>query len=241
MHEARSAVSNVLLPASVKGDSRFFQRVSPLDDPEWDTKLTASSSASFFHSAAWARVLLDTYNFLPTYFIHGEGDGFHSLLPVMEVDSRFTGKRGISLPFTDECEPLSSEGDSFRGLFDEVLDYGRTRGWRYLELRGGKTLFGDVPASTSFLGHWLDLEKTEAVLWAQLSSSAKRAIKKAEHQRDLNIEFSNNLEAVHTFYDLLCQTRRRHGVPTQPFQFFEQIHRHVLARDRGQLVLARLG
>ena len=43
------------------------------------------------------------------------------------------------------------------------------------------------------------------------------------------------------FHGLLCRTRRRHGVPPQPWRFFQNIARHVLTRDQGWVVLARQG
>ena len=41
------------------------------------------------------------------------------LLPLMEVDSWLTGRRGISLPFTDECEPLYPDAESFKNLLQK--------------------------------------------------------------------------------------------------------------------------
>jgi len=55
------------------------------------------------------------------------------------------------------------------------------------------------------------------------------------------LEFSQSPEAMQAFYRLLCLTRRRHGVPPQPFSFFAQIQRHVMATNQGWIVLARQG
>jgi lipid II:glycine glycyltransferase (peptidoglycan interpeptide bridge formation enzyme) len=49
------------------------------------------------------------------------------------------------------------------------------------------------------------------------------------------------MSAVRTFYALLCKTRQRHGLPAQPFGFFANIQRHILARNQGQVVLAHHG
>src|SRR5436190_11674249 len=88
----------------------FIQRVDPLVDPNWDNAVANLPGASFFHTAAWARVLRDTYQFQPTYFTDQRPDGtIDALVPVMEVDSWLTGRRGISLPFTDECCPLGAD------------------------------------------------------------------------------------------------------------------------------------
>jgi hypothetical protein len=156
----------------------------------------------------------------------------------MEVDSWLTGRRGVSLPFTDAAAPLESDLPSFRRVLEAARAYGKQRGWRYLECRGGRSLFGDVPASDSFLGHRLDLTPGEVAIFGGFESSTRRAIRKAD-QNGLRIEFSRDLESVRAFHRLLCITRRRHGVPPQPFRFFACIQRQVLARDRGWVVLAR--
>jgi len=215
--------------------------VNPLENPQWDAALATFPSASFFHGSAWARVLRDTYGFTPVYFILGEPDRIRALLPMMEVDSWLTGKRGVSLPFTDECDSHETETGAFQNLFQAAQSCAKARGWKYLECRGSRSLLGgDVPASTSFWGHRLNLDTGDDMLFAQTESSTRRAVRKAE-QSGLTVEFSHSLDAVRGFYGLLRKTRKRHGLPSQPFRFFENIHRHVLTQNQGTVVLARHG
>ena len=216
----------------------MIQRVNPLDDADWDALIKTCPSASFFHGAAWARVLHCTYGFSPSYFLVGDRGGLHSLLPVMGVKSWLTGRRGISLPFTDECAPLCPDGDSCRRLFDAAIAHARACAWKYLEFRGGRPLFENAVTSTSFLGHRLDLGADEAALFGRVDSSVRRAVRKAE-QCGVTVEFSQDLEALRAFYGLLGTTRKRHGVPPQPWNFFANIHRHVMATGQGWVVLAR--
>ena len=99
------------MPAITKTSSQSgtIQRVNPLEDAGWDVRLRTRPASSIFHSASWARVLQGTYGYAPAYFTLIEGDQLQALLPIMEVSSWLTGKRGISLPFTDECEPLCAD------------------------------------------------------------------------------------------------------------------------------------
>lgn len=214
------------------------QRVNPLDCVGWDTMVSACPSASFFHSAAWAKTLQTTYGFVPVYFIQIESGRLRSLLPVMEVNSWLTGRRGVSLPFTDDCEPLCSEAGSFPCLFQAAMKHGEARGWKYLECRGGRTLFASAPASTAFYGHRLGLSVGEAALFAKVEGAVRRAIRKAEKSM-LSVEMSQSLDAVHAFYRLQCKTRKRHGLPPQPFRFFQNIFNHVLSQKQGFLFTAK--
>lgn len=75
-------------------------------DPRWDEKLLAHDDASIFHTTAWARVLKESYGYTCCYLAEMDGDRFSILMPLMDVRSMLTGNRGISLPFTDFCEPL---------------------------------------------------------------------------------------------------------------------------------------
>jgi len=226
--------------SDVSSGDAIVCRVDPTADSLWDAELAVCPGATFFHGASWARVLQSTYGFTPVYFAIRRSGRLESLLPMMEVDSWLTGRRGVSLPFTDECAPLCAGPDSFKRLYQEALSYAKIRRWKYVECRGGLPLFGDVSPSVSFLGHRLDLRGGETALFSRCEGSTRRAVRKAE-QSGLTIEFSRDLEAVRAFYELLCKTRRRHGVPPQPFAFFAGIQRHVLAQKQGWLVLARFG
>jgi len=235
--ELRSVAADSFPPAERHPSGGSVQRVNPLEDAGWDAMLMTGSSPCFFHSAAWAKVLQSTYGYFPIYFTVRESGRLRTLLPIMEVDSWLTGRRGVSLPFTDECEPLCSDPASFGCVLREAMEYAEARGWKYLECRGGRTLFNGAPASTSFYGHRLSLADKEEVLFANIDSAVRRAIRKAE-KSGVRVEFSQSLEAVRMFYELQCQTRQKHGLPPQPFRFFQNIQAHVLSRNQGFVVLA---
>ncbi|HVU32364.1 MAG TPA: GNAT family N-acetyltransferase [Opitutaceae bacterium] len=219
------------------GDTAI-RRIDPFDGTEW-AELTNRFGASVFHSSEWGRVLHNTYGYRPVYFVLGGSKvSVGAILPVMEVDSWLTGRRGIALPFTDECDGCGDAGARMRSMFDAVVSYGRERKWRYFECRGTRTLAPDAPPSLSFHGHRLDLRRSEAELLRGIESSGRRAIRKAQ-ESDLSIEISGEEEAVRAFYGLLGLTRRRHGLPPQPWRFFREIQRQLLAKGRGCVVLAR--
>jgi hypothetical protein len=134
--------------------------VDPSGEKDWDELLCQTPGSSFFHTSAWADVLGEAYHYKPLYFTVQKEDAFEALLPVMEVDSFLTGKRGVSLPFTDYCEPIASDAAQFRELFDAAVALGKKRRWRYLELRGGEAFFDKTEPSEWHYVHTLDLGKT---------------------------------------------------------------------------------
>jgi hypothetical protein len=170
----------------------------------------------------------------------------------MEVNSILTGKRGVSLPFTDYSEPIIEKDSDFISLFNNIVEYGKKRGWKYLELRGGDEYFrtqdpgprtpdpGLVPNAPSFvtyLGHNLDLTKGERTLNAALRDSTRRNIKKAKRQ-GIIATISSDSEAVKHFYRLNSMTRREHSLPPQPYYFFQKVYDYIISRGLGFVVLA---
>ena len=212
------------------------RRFNPLENPNWDALLTSRPDFSFFHGAAWLKVLAGGYGFVPEFFSAGA-----AVLPLMEADSWLTGRKGIALPFTDECAPLGADKDSFAKMFAAAVAFGKARGWKTIELRGGRNLFGaEVPASVSFYGHELELSGGEELLFEKMDGSVRRAVRKAEKD-GVTVEILQSLEAMQIFFDLQCLTRKRHGLPPQPWGFFLNIHRHILSQNLGLIAVASHG
>ena len=211
--------------------------VNPITHPNWDQLVLAHPNYSFFHSSAWARVLSESYSYTPLYFTIFDGDEISACLPVMEVKSFVTGKRGVSLPFTDYCEPLINDQSQFEELLAHATDYGKKAGWKYVELRGSQAVLRDAKPSIVYLGHTLDLTRGGEKLFAALRDSTRRNTKKAEKE-DIEITVSGAVDSVDSFYDLNQVTRKHHGLPPQPRMFFRAIHKHILSEGLGFVVLA---
>jgi CelD/BcsL family acetyltransferase involved in cellulose biosynthesis len=213
------------------------QPVNPAACHGWDALVAAHRSHSFFHGAAWAATLQATYGFEPVYFTAAAADGRTSVLPLMEVDSWLTGRRGIALPYTDECEPLIADASAIRNLIEAAMAFGRMRGWKSVEWRGGRELFAEAPASLAFYGHQVVLEADMDRMFARLESPVRRAIRKAE-KNGITVAISQSLESMKVFYSLHCMTRRKHGLPPQPFAFFQNIFENILSKNLGMIAVA---
>jgi hypothetical protein len=216
---------------------RDFQIVNPLEDSRWNERILSRGGCSFFHSSNWARVLAESYRYTPLYFAMIRGGVFLALMPFMEINSRLTGKRAVSLPFTDYCRPILSDGLAFEDFLDAVIKRGKREGWKSIELRTEAALPAPHTVSSQYCGHILDISLSEKELYRQLRDSTRRNIKKALME-GVEIVFSNSPDAMKEFYRLNCMTRRDHGLPPQPYLFFKKINEHVLAKDFGLLALA---
>jgi hypothetical protein len=210
----------------------------PVRNPGWDHLIALHGDAGCFHTSAWAKVLHQTYKHHPFYLRFSRGRRLAALIPLMEVRSPLTGRRGVCLPFSDACEPLVFDPDSVDLVMDRVVDFAQERRWRHLEIRGGKTF---QPASSSaaiFYGHTLDLRRRVEELADRFDSSVRRAIRKAERS-NISVFVDRNRQAITDFYRLHVQTRRRHGLPPQPASFFLNIYEYLIKPGLGFTVLAK--
>jgi len=211
--------------------------INPLEYEGWDKLLLSTSGYSFFHSEAWARVLYESYKYKLLYFTLFESDKLLASVPVMEINSFLTGRRGVSLPFSDYCEPIITKNIQFQDVIDSVLDYGKKAQWKIFEFRGGKSLHQGITSSTSFHRHLVDLTRNEQQIFDNFRSSSKRNVRKALRE-GVEIRIGNSMEAMKEFYRLNCMTRKRHGIPSEPWYFFKKIYKHIISKDKGIIVLA---
>jgi hypothetical protein len=109
-----------------------------------------------------------------------------------------------------------------------------------LECRNYDVAWDGATPSLEFYGHVVDLEVGTEKLFKGLDSSTRRGVRKAE-AGGLKVEFSADEDSIRTFYNLHCGTRRRHGLPPQPFRFFENIQRYMLGPGRGFVAIAKMG
>jgi len=211
--------------------------INPLTCSNWDEMILDTDDYSPFHSSAWARVLHETYNYKPLYFCMIENDQLKILLPFMVVDSWLTGSRAVSLPFTDYCPIILKDKIKYEDLIEEVIQLGKTEGWKHIELRHNRHTKSDVPSSDSFYEHHLDLKSGEKKLFAEFRSSTRRNIIKAQ-KGGVKINIATSMDSLKAYYHLHCLTRKRHGLPPQPYSFFKNIFNFILNEKNGFIVLA---
>jgi hypothetical protein len=211
--------------------------VNPLKQANWNQMLLDFGQGTIFHSSNWARLLAESYGYHPAYLTLTQEGVLQGCLPIMEVDSVFTGRRGVCLSFSDCCGAVARRAGEFQLLLDSVLQLGKLSGWRYVEFRGEPFLADREPVLT-YAHHHIELSEDERQMHSRLRKGTSSSIRKAEKE-GVTVAVSETLEAVRDFYRLHCLTRRRHGLPPQPASFFDKLHQHVIAQGLGFAVLAQ--
>lgn len=214
--------------------------LNPTTFSAWNDLIMATPGASIFHSSNWAKVLRQSYRYCPVYFCTVANDHFGTLIPLMEVRSFLTGRRGVSLPFTDYCPPIVEDNHQLSHALAHITEYGRKARWKFIEFRNGSYFDSSLPPTSYYYGHTLELSGGEEVVFSNLRESTRRNIKKAKRE-GVKAAIETSSSALHDYYRLHCLTRKRHGLPPQPLHFFQNIYEHIISKGFGFVVLASHG
>ena len=143
-----------------------------------------------------------------------------------EVKSWLTGRRLVSLPFSDHCDPLVESSAEFDDLWLRVRETVDSGKWDYFEVRpfpfepGALTMLGQ---SHQYHLHAIDLQPSIEEIFRKLhKSSVQRKIRRLE-SRALVYEEGNSERLLGHFCKLLVETRRRHQLPPQPTKWFRSL------------------
>jgi CelD/BcsL family acetyltransferase involved in cellulose biosynthesis len=182
--------------------------------------------ASVFHSPAWVEALHRTYAYEPViYTTAPPGAKLTNGILLCRVRSWLTGRRMVSVPFADHCEPLVESPHQRNELLAALEAAAETQRLNYVELRLRTPDFWHerLHSAASFLLHVLDLRPAVEELFGRThKGSIQRKIRRASREA-LVYEEGRSERLLKTFYDLLLPTRRRHGLAPQPIQWFRNL------------------
>ncbi len=213
--------------------------LDPSVDSEWDQLVLSHPEATFFHSSAWARTLIKTYGHKPFYLSFSKCHALQALVPMMEISSAFTGRRSVSLPFSDFCSPLLFQKGDNSFILSKLSALASEHAWKHFELRDPRSLEMVIDPAIQYFSHSLDLRQGPDALFGGFSSPVRRAIRKAEKSK-LSVQVSQSWQSVRQFYRLHTYTRRRHGLPPQPLSFFRNLYEEAMLTEHGFVVQATL-
>ena len=112
----------------------MIRTIDPLTDPRWRELVQRDPRASAFHTPEWLDALRRTYGFVPVVYATDDRD-VGNAIPFCAVASWLTGRRLVSLPFSDHCQPLVDDPSRLRDILDQVTADARRSGWRYVQIR----------------------------------------------------------------------------------------------------------
>jgi CelD/BcsL family acetyltransferase involved in cellulose biosynthesis len=201
--------------------------IDPLVDRRWDELAVSHPKASVFHCQGWLTALSQTYGYRPLVLTNSSaGEPLRDGIAFCEVRSWLTGRRLVSLPFSDHCEPLLSDTSQLSDFTEWMSAEGDRHHWKYVELRPvcwSESAGSPLTATQSYWAHTLDLTPPLDQIFSQLhKNSIQRRIRRAEREQ-LSYEAGNSEQLLNDFYSLLLITRRRHQLLPQPRAWFRNL------------------
>lgn len=201
-------------------------QIDPLHDPRWSEFLRRDPRASIFHTAGWLQALKLTYEYEPVaYTTSASGAALTDAWVFCRISSWLTGRRLVSLPFSDHCDPLVNSAEHLEELSRALRRERDDHGWNYIEYRPLTVQLATdgFESSETFCFHKLDLKPDLDHLFRGLhKDSTQRKIRRAERE-GITCDEGRSEPLLDQFYYLLVLTRRRHRLPPQPRNWFSNL------------------
>lgn len=225
-------------------------RIDPLRDMRWPQLVEDHPRSTIFHTAGWLQALQKTYRYEPVALTTcSPGERLTNGIVFCRVQSWITGRRLVSLPFSDHCDPLVNDAEELQVLLQGIEKEVARDGCKYAELRPtcGHPIPEPFRQTESFALHRLDLTPRVDALWQGLHKDCiQRKIRRAERSH-LSYEKGRSESLLRSFYRLQQITRERHALPPQPRIWFRNLcdllsdHLTIhMASAKGQAIAAIL-
>jgi CelD/BcsL family acetyltransferase involved in cellulose biosynthesis len=201
--------------------------INPLQDPRWKALVGSHPCASVFHDTSWLESLQSAYDYEPLVISTCSPSApLTNGFLFCRVTSWLTGRRYVSLPFSDHCDPLV---DSVQQMNELLLHMSRMvvrSKWKYVEIRptalepSSET---NYVLEDSYYHHRLDLRRSKEELFRSFHKDCvQRKIRRAERE-SLVYDEGNSEALLNKFYRLLVKSRIKQNLPPQPLAWFRSL------------------
>lgn len=201
-------------------------KIDPIKDRRWTEFLCKHPEASVFHTSGWLEALQRTYGYEPVVFTTSPPETeLRNGLAFCRITNWLTGRRLVSLPFSDHCIPLVENSAELTGMLRSLQREVVEKKWHYVEIRADLDLSGEAifEKSKAYSFHRLNLRPNLDQLFHSLHKDCvQRKIHRAERE-GLTCEEGIDDILLRKFYHLLLITRRKHGLAPQPIRWFKNL------------------
>src|ERR1700722_749402 len=202
--------------------------IHPLADSRWNSFLERHPRSSVFHTVGWLAALKETYGYEPIALTTSpQGCDLRNGVVFCSVSSWLTGRRLVSIPFSDHCEPLVEDRVERSILFSDLEHRLCRENLDYIEVRPRDQICINIPTLVHSIrvqcNHELDLRPRLNTVFSNCHKDcAQRKIRRAERE-GLTYQEGRSASLLDTFLRLYVQTRRQHLSPPQPRRWFENL------------------
>ncbi len=209
---------------------------------KWDVFVESHPQGSLYHSSSWHEVIERTYGYKAIYHtVLADGGEIKSGLSCAPVRNLLLGRRLVSFPYSDYCDPLICDEEDASYLTTSLLKQADQLHIKNVEIRCNERakVCVDLKSKSGYYNFVLPLRKSSNALFNGFHKSCvQRAIRKAERS-GLELREGRNRADLLEFYELHMKTRKKLGVPFQPLRFFETLWQIFSLDKRASLLLTQ--
>ena len=209
----------------------------------WNELLVGRVSNMFYYDVRWLKLLTTFYGYqiipLTTTNADNQVTGF---LPLCFIKSPLTGRRLVSLPFSDYCPLLAIDETNTTQLIEQALHIAQEKNVKYLELRSGTNEVlarrTDFTANNLYVNWVLPLAGSAEEAWSDLRKPVQHQIKKSQ-KAGVQVRTAQKHEDMDIYYRLHLNTRtKKHGMPAQARRYFHMLWDTFAPSGTMRLLLA---
>ena len=188
----------------------------------WDAFVMACPQATFFHRAAWQKILRACYGH-ETYFLYAQSEGpdkrITGVLPLAHVNSWLFGNALTGLPFAVYGGAAANDEVSAAALEAEAQALAVQLGVQHLELRHFERRHPDWPEQDLYVTFRKAILPDEEANMLAIPRKQRAMVRKG---------IKNGLVAsvdkdAGRFFTLYASNMHRHGTPPMPRRYFEML------------------
>lgn len=200
--------------------------LDPTRDLRWAEFIARHESSSVFHTPEWLEAVRRSYGYVPiVYTTSPPSTSLENGIVFCQINSWLTGRRMVSVPFADHCEPLIDTPEAAEEILQDLKSLVASGKWKYVEVRPVRNpIANDGHAlADSYSYHMLDLTPGMEQIFRRFHKDCvQRKIRRAEREA-LEYQSGNSPYLLEAFYRLMVKTRRKHQLPPQPIQWFKNL------------------
>ena len=204
--------------------------IDPVQDTRWDDFVKSHPKGLIGHLSEWKKVLEGSFAHIKGYYLvlwDTSGQGIRAGLPLYLVSSRLTGIRLVSVPFATLSDPLVTNKEEMQELLGAAIELSVNLHAKHIDIR--TLASGSLVEDTRyrrvdlFTSHYLTLTEPAEHLMKRFHRTCIRRKIKRSTQSGLELNIAGSYQDLQSFFRLYTSTRKRLGLPPQPFRFFRHL------------------
>jgi FemAB-related protein (PEP-CTERM system-associated) len=196
-----------------------IQRLAPGDAAaasRWDAFVFACPEATFFHRAAWQRLIADVQGHATHYLYAERAGAIVGVLPLAQVKSLLFGHALVSLPFAVYAGVAAADEEAAQALEAEAQRLAQQLGAEHLELRQLQRAHEGWPRQELYVTFRKAILADEEANMLAIPRKQRAMVRKGI-KNGLVARFDDDVER---FFALYANNVHRHGTPALSKRWF---------------------